>query len=627
MSCGRTGRHPPRGAGGGRDRRPYLSLPLMLFAVAAVERTTPAAAQLATGLSPSGTTGSSGAPTALPPPSGGFAPPSPSGLGTVPSSGAPTTLPPPPSGPFGLPNPLAPPNALPSVPLPAAAAPATPALGLPAPGAGITTLQLYDPNAPAVLIQPRVTIGERLTDNVFYSSTTRTAAAETSLIPGASISVDTPRFQGVLSGGAEGDIYAPSSELNQISANLFGQGTGTIVPGRLFVDLSSYITQASAIPGVGFVSPSSLPSTQQTQVYSNTISPYLRQSFDGLLDTELRYRFGATNFGGTTAITSTTVPETSNLSSGILNEGTFTATTGRDFARSLSRLTVDASSFDSNSTSQNTQFSAYDDIQYQIKPNISAVGRVGYQNLQYPDAPGATFAGATWLAGGRLGSAADYGYVSLQYGRVQGVYGLTGSANYQVTPTITVQAYLAQGISSPAQLFQTSLASSTLSPNGAIVDQDTGLPTAFYNPGTGLTNNVYRQHVYNVGANDHIGRNTYSIYTFYINQQTLTPPITAPTDSAGAAFTWTRDIRPDLNGSATAGYTRTTNVVTINSVAPVNNTSTITANIGVNYLFARQLTGSLIYSFSYQPNGGTITNGRVGDVVVNSLQLLLTKAF
>ena len=370
-----------------------------------------------------------------------------------------------------------------------------------------------------------------------------------------------------------------------------------------------------------------MPTNQQTQVYSNTVSPYLRQSFDGLLDTELRYRFGATNFGGNTAINSPAAPATPNLASAILNEGTLTAVTGRDFERALSRLTVDASSFNSNSTSQNTQFNAYNDVEYQIKPNISALARAGYQDIQYPDAPAATFAGATWLAGGRLGSAADYGYVSLEYGRVQGVYGFTGSANYQVTPTITVQAYLAQGINSPAQSLQTSLANSTLSPNGAIVDQYSGLPTAFYNAGVGLTNNVYRQHTYNVGANDQIGRNNYSIFAYYVSAQSLIPPITAPTDSAGAVFTWTRDIRPDLNGSASAGYTRTMNVVTINSPTPVNNTSTVTANIGFNYSFARALTGSLIYSFSYQPNGGTIVNGRLGDVVVNSLQLFLTKAF
>jgi hypothetical protein len=573
----------------------------MLFAVAATERTAPAAAQLATGLSPPG---------------------------TVPS-GAPTTLPPPPSGPFGFPNPLAGPNTLPSGPLPPAAAPQpTPELELPAPGAGITTLQLYDPNAPAVVIQPYAAVGERFTDNVRYTATNHTAAAETRLIPGITVSADTPRFTGVLSGQAEGDIYTPTSDLDQLTANLYGIGTGTIVPDRLFVDLNSYITQASTLPGLGFISPSLLPTTQQTQVFATTVSPYLRQSVAGVLDTELRYRFGSTNFGGgNTTVSSAPGLPTSNLASGTLNEGTLTAATGQDFARALSRLTIDASKFSSNSTSQNSQFNAFDDVEYRFKPNISALGRLGYQNIQYPFAPGATFAGLTWLAGGRLGSAADYGYISLEYGRVQGVYGFTGSANYQITPTITFQANLAQGISSPAQYFQTALSSSTLNPNGAIVDQYSGLPTAFYNPGLGLTNNVYRQHSYNFGLSDQIGLNAYSIYGFYLNQQSLAPPITPPTNSLGSSFIWTRDIRPALNSYTSVTYSRTTNVVTVNTPTPVNNTSTITANVGVNYLFARALTGSIVYTFAYQPNGGTIVNGRPGDIVVNSLEFVLSKAF
>jgi hypothetical protein len=133
--------------------------------------------------------------------------------------------------------------------------------------------------------------------------------------------------------------------------------------------------------------------------------------------------------------------------------------------------------------------------------------------------------------------------------------------------------------------------------------------------------------LYNFGVTDQIRLNSYSIYAYYANQQSLTPPITAPTDSIGANFTWTRAIRPDLSGSASVGYSRTTNVVTINTSTPVNNTSNVTTNVGVNYLFARALSGSIVYTFSYQPNGGVIVNGRPGDIVVNSLQLYLTKAF
>jgi uncharacterized protein (PEP-CTERM system associated) len=277
--------------------------------------------------------------------------------------------------------------------------------------------------------------------------------------------------------------------------------------------------------------------------------------------------------------------------------------------------------------SQNTQFSAFDNLQYFIKPNISLLGRAGYQNIQYPSTTGASFSGATWLAGGQLGTANGYGYIALTYGRVQGVAGLNGSANYQITPTLTFQAYITQGISSTGQSFQSGLAGSTLGANGAIVNQGNGLATQFLNPGVGLNNFPYRQHLYNFGLTKQLGRNSFSLFTYYTTAQQLTTPAPPQTNSVGSYLSWNRDIRPDTNGYASLGYSRTTNAVTINSPTPVNNTSVVTANIGINHTFARSLTGSILYTFSYQPNGGTLVNGRPGDIVANTLQFYLTKAF
>src|SRR5207248_8960743 len=116
-----------------------------------------------------------------------------------------------------------------------------------------------------------------------------------------------------------------------------------------------------------------------------------------------------------------------------------------------------------------------------------------------------------------------------------------------------------QGISSQGQLFQNNLAASTLTPSGSIVDQFTGLPTAFYSPGLGLSNNVFRQHIYNAGLTDVIGSNSYSLFGFYAEQQSLTPPITAPTKSLGINLGYSRDIRPDLSGYAYLGYIKSIN--------------------------------------------------------------------
>lgn len=618
MNCARTRRRRPRGLAGAVSATARLRLGFFFLLIAALTRALPSEAQPVNGTD-SGGAAAGGLGT------GG------AGLsGVGPGAPAPDILPPTPSGPYGLPNPLTPPNALPNgitLPQPQQS---PYSLALPVPGAGISTLQQYDPNTPAVLIQPYVTVGELFTDNALYTSSNRTAAAETRLLPGVSISADTPRLKGVLTGSFEGDVYTPTSELDQVFGNLYAGGTGTVIPDRLFVDANSVITQASPLAGLGFVNPTLLPRTQQTQVYANTVSPYLRESIDGLVDTELRYRFGATNYGGnTTAAAPTVTPGSSTLASGILNEGTFTAATGQNFVRGLSRLTVDASNFNSASTSRNSQFSSYDDLEYRFTPNISALGRIGYQNLQYPFAPAATFAGLTWLAGGRVGlNGYNKGFLSLEYGRQQGVYGFTGEASFNVTPTLNVNANLVQGISNPSEYLQSSLATSTLNPFGSIVDQYSNLPTAFYNPGLGLTNGVYRQHLFNLGVNDAIGINTYSLYGFYDTETGLTQQINTTTKSVGANFTWQRAIRPDLNGNASLGYTNSTNVVTVNSFVPVNNISTWTANLGFNYLLTRDLTGSVFYTFSYQPNGGAVvSSGGSGSVVVNSLQFLLTKAF
>src|SRR5271163_2244100 len=603
MICARKNRHRPRGPAGTVLGRPHFRLTLSFLVIAGLTPVMPVDAQPVTGSSPGG---------------------------GVTAGGGPDILPPVPSGPFGLPNPLAPPDALPGGITPAEPAQPASSLALPEPGAGINTLQQYDPNVQAILIQPYFAVGERITDNVDFSNSDRIAAAETSLIPAVSISADTPRLRGALSASASGNLYVPAAAagFDQVVGNLFGSGTGIIVPDQLFVDANSLITQGATQPGLGFVNPSSLPRTQQTQIFATTISPYLRESYDGIVDTELRYRFGATNFGGNTAATpSTQTPAVNNLANGILNEGSFIAATGRNFERALSRLTVDESDFNTSSTNRNTQFSAYDDLQYRITPDISALARIGYQDLRYPLAPLASFAGATWLAGGQLGLGPNYSYVSLEYGRQQGVYGFIGSANYQVTPTITVIANLVQGVSSPGQYLQGSLANTTLDPYGSIVDQYSGLPTAFYSPGLGLTNGVYKQHLFNGQITDSIGPNRYSLYGYYTNQQSLTPPITAPTKSIGGYATWYRDIRPDLNGSASVGYANTANAVSVNNVTPAGTFNTVSADVGVNYLLARNLTGSIYYTLTYQTNGAVVASGRSGDVVVNSLQFLLRKAF
>ena len=558
--------------------------------------------------------------------------------------GGPDILPLAPGGGFGFPNPLNSPNAVGNVAPPAAPVAPTNPLGLAPLGLGVVPLQANDPNAPAYLIRPFASVSETLTDNVRNVHSPRDPAAYTNLAPGVTISADTPRLQAVLTGNLNTALYIPTSDLNQVYGSLYANGFGTIVPDALFVNFNSLVTQSSAQPGFGFQNLSQVSPNQQTQVYSTTISPFLRKSYDGLVDTQLQYTFNSTNYGGNTTVVATPLAAPTNLASSTSSEGTFIASTGPDFSRALSsRLTLDASNYNSGSTNQNSQASAFTDFEYRIAPQAAALARVGYQNIQYPHAPAATFVGPTWLVGGAIGtySIGTYGsgpgYIALEYGRQQGVYGFTGSARYNITPTMLFTASLSQGVSSPGQDIGSTLGTSTLDPYGSIVDVYSGLPVTFYSSGLGLTNNPYRQHMLNFGVTEAIERDRYSLYGYFANQQSLapttsaltTPTTSAPTKSVGVNFSWSRDIRPDLNGYASLGYFNSSNVITRTGGAPVSTQNSLTAYIGVNYSLAQNLTGSIFYSFSYQPNGNGFggTLGRGADVVVNQLTFQLSKTF
>jgi hypothetical protein len=120
-------------------------------------------------------------------------------------------------------------------------------------------------------------------------------------------------------------------------------------------------------------------------------------------------------------------------------------------------------------------------------------------------------------------------------------------------------AYSSRKLAAIAQLG----AGISVSVDTTIVDQYTAPTTASYSPGVGLTNNVYRQHLFNIGATDVIGPNSYSRYGFYDEQQSLSPPIIAPTKSLGIDFIHRHDIRPLLNRCASNSYANSVNSATV----------------------------------------------------------------
>jgi hypothetical protein len=121
--------------------------------------------------------------------------------------------------------------------------------------------------------------------------------------------------------------------------------------------------------------------------------------------------------------------------------------------------------------------------------------------------------------------------------------------------------------------------------------------------------------------------NSYSLFLFYNDFQSLTPPITAATKSVGVNLGYSRSMRPDLTGYASVGYVNSVNAPTVAPAVSTTSFDTVTGTLGINYVLGRTLTGSILYTLSYQNNGATLAGGRTGDVIVNQLQFLLSKTF
>ena len=538
---------------------------------------------------------------------------------------------------FGVANPLNPPS--PVGPTGLATALAGPSLRLPHPGTGIAPLQQNDPTAPAILIRPFVGLTETLTDNA-RQTPQRTADLETQIAPGLSVSADTPRLQGVLGGSFEYDKYAIATDQDRHFINLYGNGTAIVLPDTLFADAQASISQASQLGGVGFAPVSQLPSASQSQIYSLNASPYLRKSYDGLIDGELRYRYSLVHSGNpaTTLIVSPGLPAATNLADSMSHEGTLTVATGRDFQRLQSRLTLDASELESGAPIANTRLTAYDDVQYRIIDAIAALGRIGYEDINYPSTPGASTVGPAWQIGSRVDFGPDGDYAVLRYGKQERIYGLSGALRLQITPSMVVTASASRGLSSEQEDIANTLSSSSLEPSGALVDQ-LGLPTALVNPEFSLANGVFREKTYRLGVTETIDVNTFSLFASYDQRSTLATTLGVPPPPASKAisvnFGWTRDIRPGLSASFSVGYGTVSNLNVATASNPTNvttigNTSTANGALAVNYVFNETLTGSVAYTAVYQTGAPTVTGGNTittGNILTNRLSFILSKTF
>ena len=494
--------------------------------------------------------------------------------------------------PFGFGNAAGVPQLLPPNPAPPATLQtpvSTTRLGPLRPGA--LPVQAYDPRAPAILIQPSATVRAGYTDNP-RDTPTGMSDALAWLSGRTAISVDTVRLQGQLNGGLDYLKYARATEQDRLNANLLGYGLGTVVQDHIFIDGRAAITQTSRTGGLGFAEPGLIRNSDQTQLITASVTPIARQSFGGYVDSELRYNHSVSLFQQGSLLGNSNAPSSSNLNDASSNGVTATLATGRLFTYYGSRLTLNARKIDSDSAARSTQYRAFDGVDYQFNQKFGGLARLGYENLDYPLQPGASFEGLIWSLGGRY-TPFPGSYLIVNYGRQEGLLGFSGALRYEITPlTVALASYSRNRGSQQEQIFN-NLNSSGADASGNVVNQATGLPSALVNPQLALsTNAVFEFDTARAGLQTRLDRNTFGLFAFYEKQSPLGEPAAGVAAAGGDTgtgvnFNWSRSLTPDLTSHAAIGY----------ATATFGNQKTLTASLSMTYILGEKLTAILNYRF------------------------------
>lgn len=140
---------------------------------------------------------------------------------------------------------------------------------------------------PTVWIERRVTLGQTLSSNGNLSSNGR-GEQTTEITPGIRAVFNTPRVQGFVDYSLSALFYAQGTSGNQFRNALNANVQVNAWDNRAFVDLSGVVSN-QAISAFGPQSLNGRSSTNQSETASFRFSPYLRGSFAGDTDYELRY--------------------------------------------------------------------------------------------------------------------------------------------------------------------------------------------------------------------------------------------------------------------------------------------------------------------------------------------------
>lgn len=195
----------------------------------------------------------------------------------------------------------------------------TPLIGMPIAGLlGAVTLNAHSQDAvvsPLFSIAPSFSVTQTFTDNRLLSRDDRQYELITQISPGLHINRNFGRIKGKLDYSLNTNIYAGDTGSNNFQNSLNAALHVEAIENRAFIDASALISQQS-ISAFGVQSPDpALRTSNQSEVSSYNISPYVRGFIPGVLNYQARGNYSIARGGSFGAANSTVSGVSANISS------------------------------------------------------------------------------------------------------------------------------------------------------------------------------------------------------------------------------------------------------------------------------------------------------------------------
>ena len=456
----------------------------------------------------------------------------------------------------------------------AMAAPGTPALAqlLPQLGAPVelgdlrkTFQRAYGPiDAPVGertwTITPGIDLETTLTDNVRglgMATGGRGSEIVTTLTPSLSVSGAAPRLRGSLYFAPQLRSFMRNPQQNGVSPNLNASGRATIFEDLLFINASAYMTEYSRAGGFGPGTGNNLSRQDRVQSKGGSIGPLLRHSFADYGVAELSHTVSYMSQTGQALRSSTPFAPAVAPGVTITNNTQASFTSGQEFGRfnfttSFSRINYNGPGVLKNAHRQNTTL----DLGYALTRNVTLLGLIGHQDLQYGGTRKIQISGPIWNVGVRWAPDPDTS-MTLRYGYRDGGASFNFEGSTAPTPRTRISANYSEGMANAADELQYMAGRAQLSPSGITIDPTTGMPVILTNNFAGAQGGLAQVRRYSVSG---VLIQELDVFTVSLNRDER---ITLSGDAAGASpnttytaasVAWQRELSPGVRGNTQFSY-------------------------------------------------------------------------